>query len=375
MTKGSLKISQLFGSRLARNVYFWIVAIVVSFMVNFPAGGGTYHYSPWWYYLLRAITTLVFIAFLYFNNLFLVPRFLAKKKTGKYLLLAFIASYVTGLIFASLFKITDHYFPKIRISDVSIFSTLRYVVPHPPFWVLFMDALLWIVTLALILFQFTMAWYMTDHAKQQKAIEAAKKKQVEAELNFLKSQINPHFLFNTLNNLYALAIKHSDKTPDTILKLSAILRYLLYESNVENISFEKEKEIMQAYIALELLRLSNSNNFTFSISSDNKCNIPPLLWVPVLENVFKHGTRIISDNNFVDYRFTITNNNLTIYSKNNYKAINGNGHRNGEDRSVKGGIGLTNLQQRLNILYPDKHHIYTTISDNYYITEVQIELS
>src|SRR6185437_14342472 len=193
-------------------------------------------------------------------------------------------------------------FPKIRISDVSIFSTLRYVVPHPPFWVLFMDALLWIVTLALILFQFTMAWYMTDHAKQQKAIEAAKKKQVEAELNFLKSQINPHFLFNTLNNLYALAIKHSDKTPDTILKLSAILRYLLYESNVENISFEKEKEIMQAYIALELLRLSNSNNFTFSISSDNKCNIPPLLWVPVLENVFKHGTRIISDNNFVDYR-------------------------------------------------------------------------
>src|SRR6185437_13698225 len=231
MSKGSPKISRLFGSRLARNVYFWIVAIVVSFMVNFPAGGGAYLYSPWWYYLLRSITTIVFIAFLYFNNLFLVPQFLAKRKTGKYLLLAFIASYITGLILAGVFTVTDHYLPKIKLSDVSIFSSLRYKVPHPPFWVIFMDALLWVVTLVIVTFQFTMAWYMTDHAKQQKAIEAAKKKQVEAELNFLKSQINPHFLFNTLNNLYALAIKHSDKTPDTILKLSAILRYLLYESN------------------------------------------------------------------------------------------------------------------------------------------------
>ena len=89
------------------------------------------------------------------------------------------------------------------------------------------------------------------------------KKQVEIELDFLKNQINPHFLFNTLNNLYGLTLKKSDHAPDAILKLSMILRYMLYESNVDAIAFEKEKEIMQAYIDLELLRMEKGHDFHF----------------------------------------------------------------------------------------------------------------
>jgi LytS/YehU family sensor histidine kinase len=217
---------------------------------------------------------------------------------------------------------------------------------------------------------FTMAWYMNDYSKQEKLVEETRKKQIETELSFLKSQINPHFLFNTLNNLYSLALKKSDTAPEAILKLSVILRYLLYDSNTEEVSFDKEKEIMQAYIDLELLRLADNDQLHFSISADNSCKVPPLLWLPVLENVFKHGTRFISTECFVDYRFMIQNNMLTIYAKNRYK----NAAPSVESDKV-GGIGLSNLRKRLNILYPQKHKINIMQDEDYYVTEVQVALT
>lgn len=185
------------------------------------------------------------------------------------------------------------------------------------------------------------------------------------ELAFLKSQINPHFLFNTLNNLYALTLKKSDEAPETILKLSNIMRYILYESNVEYASSEREKEVMQSYIDIELLRLPDSASVQFSIIIDQAQNVPPLLWLPVVENVFKHSRT--TKQTEIDFRFTIKNNTLTMYSKNNIGL-------NTTDNKA-GGIGLTNLKKRLEILYPGKHHIDVSRADNYFIIEVKIDLN
>jgi len=209
---------------------------------------------------------------------------------------------------------------------------------------------------------------MHDHARQRKAMLLVQQKQTETELNFLRAQINPHFLFNTLNNLYALALRKSDKSPDAILKLSSILRYLLYDANTANASFEKEKEIMEAYIDIESLRLDNSTRLHIHISADEPYQVPPLLWLPVLENVFKHGTRIISEDNPVEFRFEIINNKLIIYSKNKEKML----VKTDEEH---GGIGLTNLQKRLALLYPGRHHLSVSQEDNYYISEVKIDLA
>ncbi len=127
---------------------------------------------------------------------------------------------------------------------------------------------------------------------------------------------------------------------------------------------------MNAYIDLELLRLSDVDQLHFTIVSDNNYHIPPLLWLPVLENVFKHATRVITDNYFIEYRFEILDHVLTIYSKNNYKS-NGSG----QTKEKNGGIGLENLKKRLSLLYPDKHAIETSNDDSFYTTELKIYLA
>jgi two-component system LytT family sensor kinase len=217
------------------------------------------------------------------------------------------------------------------------------------------------------LFVFSLGWFMHDHTRQQKLLEAVQKKQMETELHFLKNQVNPHFLFNTLNNLYGLSLKNSDKGPDAILRLSSILRYMLYESNAQLVSFEREKEIMNAYIELELLRLPAGEDFHFNIEADRAYSIPPLLWLPVLENVFKHATRVIATHYFVDFRFVIKDNIVEIYSKNNYKA---GAKTNGD----AGGIGLDNSRKRLALLYPGRHKIETGKDEEYYTVQIKIEL-
>jgi LytS/YehU family sensor histidine kinase len=221
-----------------------------------------------------------------------------------------------------------------------------------------------------------MAWFMNTYVRHEKKVEQAQKKQVESELNFLKSQINPHFLFNNLNNLYALSIKNSDKTSDAILQISSLLRYMLYEANVQYTPFYKEKEVIEAYINLELLRFSEVKDFSFNIHADKAYNIPPLLWLPVLENVFKHGTRIIADEYYVKYDFIIENNKIKIYSKNYYKSNNLNHDTPAlNDHKQSGGIGFTNLRKRLELLYPKKHSIRTTQDDQFYIVDILINLA
>lgn len=124
---------------------------------------------------------------------------------------------------------------------------------------------------------------------------------------------------------------------------------------------------MKAYIALELLRLPPDSNMSFVIETDHPCAIPPLLWLPVLENVFKHATRVITDYYFIDYRFTIKNGVIDIYSCNNYKPELQNGEKN------VGGIGLENLRKRLGLIYPGRYKIETSQTDLLYTVHIQID--
>jgi len=358
-------IANFLKSRLFWNIFFWV------FLLGFWRYEEIIEkpdYPVQCYYLFRVVFWALMMALSYFNNLFLVPRLLAKRKFLVYTISVLVFVYAMSFLVVSNFAIMQHYFPKMKVWQISFINTQE----HPAIsvgslldWAFeyFFFLLTWVCV-------FTMAWYVRDYSRQANVLEDSRKKQVESELSFLKSQINPHFLFNTLNNLYGLALKKSDNAPDAILKLSAILRYLLYESNVPEISFEKEKEIMQAYIDLELLRITQMDNLHFSVSADKDHKIPPLLWLPVLENVFKHGTRFISEEYSVDFRFNIQDNNLTMYSKNNYQKSAGK--ENGEET---GGIGLTNLRKRLELLYPGKYIIDTKTEGNEYITEIMIKLA
>jgi two-component system LytT family sensor kinase len=218
--------------------------------------------------------------FSYLNNLVLIPRYLARGKPFLYLVFAFLLTAAYAFLYSLFMLGAVHRNPGIHLYEIVVFT-----VPGKAEW---NKAAIWTATwgyaviYGIWLFIMTLAWYMHDHARQRRVMLLAQQKQTETELNFLKAQINPHFLFNTLNNLYALALRKSEKSPDAILKLSSILRYLLYDSNTPTVSFEKEREIMQAYIDIELLRLDNAEQFKFTITTDDSRQIPPLLWLPVL---------------------------------------------------------------------------------------------
>ena len=318
-------------------------------------------------YFVLVLFALMMIQ-VYFNNFLLLPKLLVKRKYVAYFISLFAWSLFIGCLYTVTIYQMVHYYPGTSESDISMvvasqtnksITSAGGILHHLNNYTAF---------LLLMTFFFTMGWYMLDYDRQQKMLEATNKKQLETELLFLKGQINPHFLFNTMNNLYALAVKKSDQTPDAIMKLSAILRYLLYESDTQLVSFEKEKEVMQAYIDLELLRLTDKDNLVFMITADKPYNLPPLLWLPILENVFKHGTRFIADKYVTDYRFTIQNNQLTIYSRNNYKPSTQ------ANETGRGGIGLSNLKHRLEILYPGKYAVTAGVDGDMYVVTVEISL-
>lgn len=354
------KLFNFISGRIVRNILFWVAMIYIVIKNDsanklHPAGV---------YAIGITITTSILIIYTYVNNLWLMPAYIRTKKYKAYSWRAALLTLLTAIAFILSVKAFLIRYPLVSIHHISLFSTpvdTNYTINNILYEInfCFWGMLIW-------LFIMSTAWYMNDYARQQQKLEATERKQVETELHFLKNQVNPHFLFNTLNNLYGLSLKKSDMTPDAILRLSAILRYMLYESNSEHVSFEKEKEVMQAYIELELLRLPASDAFHFDIQADKDYLVPPLLWLPVLENIFKHATRVISDKYFIDYKLQIADNILTIQSRNNYKQSN--------DNEKQGGIGLSNLRKRLELLYPGKHSISAAPQGDAYVVDIKVEL-
>ena len=167
----------------------------------------------------------------------------------------------------------------------------------------------------------------------------------EAELNYLKSQTNPHFLFNTLNNIYSLARDKSDLAPESILRLSKILRYMLYETGGAYIAIEQELRIITDYIALETLRYDESLRINFNHDvEDMKQALPPLLLIPLVENAFKHGVSETRMDPFIDIHLSVNKRQLLFVVKNSVDSTEAT-------KTVHENIGLSNLRRQLELLY------------------------
>jgi two-component system LytT family sensor kinase len=169
----------------------------------------------------------------------------------------------------------------------------------------------------------------------------------QAELNYLKSQTNPHFLFNTLNNIYSLARDKSDLAPESILRLSKILRFMLYEAGGEYIAIEQELKILSDYIALEKLRYDDSLRINFNHNiEDMKQALPPLLLMPLVENAFKHGVSETRNQPYVDIHLSVNKRLLSFVVKNSTEEL-------AAEEKGKENIGLSNLRRQLELLYTD----------------------
>ena len=190
----------------------------------------------------------------------------------------------------------------------------------------------------------------------------------QAELNYLKSQTNPHFLFNTLNNIYSLARDKSDLAPESILRLSKILRYMLYETSGPYIAIEQELKIISDYIALEKLRYDDSLKINFNYDvEDMKQSLPPLLLIPLVENAFKHGVSETRSQPFVDIHLSVNQRQLEFIVKNS----TGEAHA---EINVKESIGLSNLRRQLELLYTG-YNLSVQQGDFVFTTVLKINLA
>ncbi|SJZ50655.1 Histidine kinase [Chitinophaga eiseniae] len=201
--------------------------------------------------------------------------------------------------------------------------------------------------------------------ESEKQREALKVEKLNAELKFLKSQINPHFLFNCLNTIYSLAHKQSGQTEHAILKLSTIMRYMIYESNEDKVQLEQELKYLQDYIDIQRLRLPQEIDIHYHV--DGRASgflIEPMLLVPFVENAFKHGISY-AEESFINIDITITENMIRLIVRNSLFK---------ERVSERGGIGLQNVLKRLDMLYHGDHEITITETDNQFIVDLKIVL-
>jgi two-component system, LytTR family, sensor kinase len=196
-------------------------------------------------------------------------------------------------------------------------------------------------------FFFGIIRHVYDYIQLRQAAQQLRIEKQQAELSYLKSQTNPHFLFNTLNNIYSLSRDKSDLAPESILRLSKILRFMLYETSGAYIAIEQELKIITDYIDLEKLRYDESLriNFNYDIE-DLKQALPPLLLMPLVENAFKHGVSETRDNPFIDIHLSVNQRQLTFVVRNSAETLT-------TDGNVKERIGLSNLRRQLELLYKD----------------------
>jgi two-component system LytT family sensor kinase len=287
------------------------------------------------------ISNFFYIGFYYFNTHVLFSKLLEKNKIFFYFLI------IVGIMifFGSMPRLYQSFFGHFQRFSTSIPVVHPFRNYHPP--ILSPGS----ISIFLLVFLFStgvkvMQKWMNSE-RRNKQIENEK---LHAELSFLKSQINPHFLFNTLNNIYSLAENKSDLTPVAVMKLSNIMRYVLTEARQDTVSLEKEMQFINDYIELQKIRSTDKTSVGFTVVGDiSGKKISPMILLPFTENAFKYGvsTRELSPINIL----------VESHPDHIHFKIRNNKHNNGKKSLVNTGIGINNTRRRLELLYPGKYEL------------------
>lgn len=210
---------------------------------------------------------------------------------------------------------------------------------------------------------------MKDLIETEEERKEAERKRIEAELKNLKSQLNPHFLFNTLNNIYALIAISQDKSQEAIMELSKMLRYVLYEAETDTVPINKEVEFINNYVKLMKLRLSNKVDVQVDMDIDRNPTLPiaPLLFISMIENAFKHGVSS-QQNSFIHFSIRENENDDIICDlRNSYFPKDEKQDKSGS------GIGIENMKRRLELIYPNKHSFTYGVENDTYVSNLTIK--
>ena len=196
-----------------------------------------------------------------------------------------------------------------------------------------------------------------------------KSEKLKAEMDFLKSQINPHFLFNALNNIYTLSVIKSDNTPENLLKLSGMLRYMLYDCKEDRVPLKKELEYIDNFISLNKLKDSQGLNIELELDrSQPDLRVAPLIFIPFIENAFKHSKIEDLENGWIKLSLKIQDQTLFFNVKNSISKTT-------FTKDKVGGIGLRNVKRQLELVYPNKHDLIINKTDTAFEVSLKIDLN
>jgi len=283
-------------------------------------------------------------------NYHLLPRFFYRRRYGSFLLFSLLTMMVA-----------------ILVEEFLLEPILLSGTPRGEHFPGYMHVFLGFGPTLLFFVGFKLAW---DNLEKQTQIEQLGKEKTESQLQFLKSQLNPHFLFNNLNNLYSYAQEKSPKTPDIIMQLSAIMRYMLYESRENYVLLEKELGYLQDFILLQEMQMEGRGEVIFNNRGETEGKlIAPMILIAFVENCFKHSLSSQAEGILIQISVETDNNELTFEALNTF---NENGTSSKEFLSK--GIGLENVQKRLELQYPGRYELDIQVKEDLYITRLKLDL-
>lgn len=343
------KLFSEFRIPLRYHLLFWAVYFIFNFF-RFASINNDY-----WYSLKSNLVEFPLnIIITYFTIYYLIPKYILKKKYTKFLLLLTLSLSLFYLLRTGLnyILVSKNIWPEAQGNQ-------------EPFTLIHMVEL---VIGAVYVIALVSAIKLTyDWVNEKRRNDELQKIQLETELNFLKTQIQPHFFFNTLNNLYALVMKNSPNAPDVVMKLSEIMQYVLYEVKEPKISLLKSINYIHSYLELEKLRYEDRVDSSINIEGDiSDIEIPPLLFLPFIENCFKHGTMNNKDIK-VRIDFAVTDNFLYFTVENSYaKQVS---------VEQRHGIGIENVKRRLQLLYGSRYRLNLKAKGNTFHVNLKLPLN
>jgi len=344
--------------RWLRHVIFWALAYFVFLLIRNLKGGDLGD---------AALDTALWIPFqimaAYFIMYYQIPKLALK---GKYI--AFVVSvFVSGYVFCVASRLVTVYILEPLIIDEPFYQEtvveILTSLPHLLF--------VYFIRVYTGPFFFVIAKLVKDRILETREREKLEQEKTAAELSFLKAQIHPHFLFNTLNNLYALTLRKSDQAPEMVLKLSAMMDYMLYQCKQPTVPISKEVALVRDYIDLERLRYGERLDLTLEVDLEREeAPIAPLVLLTLVENAFKHGASGTLDQPVIQVSLKLQDEKL------HFRVFNTKPETLQKDPAeYRKGIGSSNIRRQLEITYPDSHRIEVTEEEKSYCVELYIDLA
>ncbi|PWS27575.1 hypothetical protein DHW03_08265 [Pedobacter yonginense] len=338
------------GPLILHTIFWVLILLFITVVVFFEKG----KHSLKDYFLSFGVLGIINVSLFYINYIFLIPSLIKKRKKYWLYIISFFLLIIGGTFIKTVIAVLnpaelltytmngkEHEFTVNQFAINSVFSAGFFLICS-------------------CIIKFTIDWFSNERI--QRNLESERR---EMELQFLKSQLNPHFLFNSLNNIYSLAYQKSDKTADAIMKLSEIMRYMIYESNTPTVALSKEVDYLTNYIELQKIRFKDGAFVELSLNGeiDNQ-KIVPLMLISFVENAFKHG--VVNDPAEPVKINIIANQKILHFSVINKKSQ--------QNKDAQGGVGLTNVERRLQLVYPDRYKLNVVNSATHYTCELMIDI-